>query len=372
MIRKLCRATFLGAVLSFGVSAIAIAQPASACDEDDTLGCANLPVLRVPSTAYPTIQSAVDAVPVGGAIIRVAPGVYTESIQVAAQGVRITGAGAGKTHLLAPESTVPAISFAAGAGGDVEDLLIVGGNHGIEGIGSVIGAVGGNGPSIAIRRVIVTGSGRGIFGTFSNLNLRAVSILRTAWNGMSVSAAQLIATDSIISNAGGVGILVTGVAPGVGVVLDGLTLNNNSNGGIEIQGNPGPVMIRNCTLLLNGRAGIFLDNAGSVTIESTIASFTQSINNGALGDGIDVFGSNPVTVSFANIDFNARSGIAVFASGTTEVDNSNLLYNAFALDAEPSASFTFEDPSNVVCFDQGETACQVLSSSPQPPQPISN
>ncbi|MFJ6757054.1 nitrous oxide reductase family maturation protein NosD [Streptomyces sp. NPDC091273] len=60
--------------------------------------------LVVPSAAYPTVQSAVDAAHPGDRIA-VRPGVYREQV-VIRKDLTLTGAGAGKTTILAPEQLV--------------------------------------------------------------------------------------------------------------------------------------------------------------------------------------------------------------------------------------------------------------------------
>ncbi|MCB5163919.1 right-handed parallel beta-helix repeat-containing protein [Streptomyces bambusae] len=60
--------------------------------------------LKVPSTAYPTVQSAVDAAQPGSRIV-LRPGVYREQVTIR-KDLTLTGAGAGKSTILAPETLV--------------------------------------------------------------------------------------------------------------------------------------------------------------------------------------------------------------------------------------------------------------------------
>ncbi|MFI8503203.1 right-handed parallel beta-helix repeat-containing protein [Streptomyces sp. NPDC085524] len=60
--------------------------------------------LVVPSAAYPTVQSAVDAAQPGGRIA-LRPGVYREQVRVH-KDLTIAGAGAGKSTILAPQALV--------------------------------------------------------------------------------------------------------------------------------------------------------------------------------------------------------------------------------------------------------------------------
>ncbi|GGS40135.1 hypothetical protein Snoj_03440 [Streptomyces nojiriensis] len=91
--------------------------------------------LVVPSAAYPTVQSAVDAAhPRDRIALR--PGVYREQV-VIGKDLTITGAGAGKTTILAPEHLVT----------------------GSDGLNSIVSL--GNAASVTISRLAVSGPGSG-------------------------------------------------------------------------------------------------------------------------------------------------------------------------------------------------------------------
>ncbi|MFJ8208964.1 right-handed parallel beta-helix repeat-containing protein [Streptomyces sp. NPDC096033] len=91
--------------------------------------------LVVPSAAYPTVQSAVDAAHPGDHIA-LRPGVYREQVTIH-KSLTLTGAGAGKTTLLAPEHLV--------AGSD--------------GLNSIVSL--DNAASVTISRLAVSGPGSG-------------------------------------------------------------------------------------------------------------------------------------------------------------------------------------------------------------------
>ncbi|MCJ0874762.1 nitrous oxide reductase family maturation protein NosD [Streptomyces sp. AP-93] len=96
---------------------------------------ANPPDLVVPTAAYPTIQSAVDAAQPGDHIA-VRPGTYREQVTIR-KDLTITGAGAGKTTILAPENLVP----------------------GSDGLNSIVFL--DNAASVTISRLAVSGPGSG-------------------------------------------------------------------------------------------------------------------------------------------------------------------------------------------------------------------
>ena len=363
-------------------------------DKDDKLDCGSLPILRVPSAQYPTIQSAVDAVPVGGATVKIAPGVYTESVEVNGSNVRLVGSGAGRTQLLALSGAAPGISFGAGASGVVEAITIAGGRSGIEGafIGepppppSMCSEPAGlgqppqaGGPSIAIRQAVIARSGRGILGSFSSLALQGVTIANTVWNGMSIlAAASLQARNVVVEKAGGVGILVENLGFGTGFVFDAVAPNDNKCGGIEVDGNATPVTIRSSFFFNNGRAGIFINNSFQVgtapeTIEETYIVGTQPDPfTGALGDGIDAVLST-VSVNNWGIQSSARAGIGNFGS-TVNVANVLFDCNAIDLDGEfakgVSYHYDLSGGGDVCECNGGVGQCQVLSSNLAPPMAV--
>jgi hypothetical protein len=86
-------------------------------------------VLHVPQQ-YATVQSAIDAAPVGATIV-VAPGTYTEQVSIT-KSVSLRGAGASATIIQAPASLVPlpnvVVNPGFGWGQDISGLVVVG-NH---------------------------------------------------------------------------------------------------------------------------------------------------------------------------------------------------------------------------------------------------
>ncbi|MGE7391419.1 right-handed parallel beta-helix repeat-containing protein [Streptomyces sp. NPDC004126] len=91
--------------------------------------------LVVPSAAYPTVQSAVDAAHPGDRIA-LRPGVYREQVTVH-KNLTLTGAGAGRTTILAPEHLVA----------------------GPDGLNSILSL--GNAASVKVSRLTVSGPGSG-------------------------------------------------------------------------------------------------------------------------------------------------------------------------------------------------------------------
>jgi hypothetical protein len=174
----------------------------------------------------------------------------------------------------------------------------------------------------------------------------------------------------VVQNAFGVGILVQAPTPqATPFTFDGVSADGNSRGGLEVDGNGTGVMITNSAFRFNGRAGIFLNGAADVTISNTTASFTQMLNDGSFGDGIDAFNSSPVSTDSVVASFNARAGMGAFSTQIT-VSNGYLVFNPITFDAEGTGGFMI-DAATVCDPIGGDPICQVLSSSLQPPSPIS-
>jgi len=93
-------ATVPGGVSTSGTLVVTRGDNGNATDVGVTLNvvdCGSLDVLEVPSVAYPTIQSAIDAASAGDLIL-VAPGVYQENV-IMDKPVHLQGVGAGSTFI---------------------------------------------------------------------------------------------------------------------------------------------------------------------------------------------------------------------------------------------------------------------------------
>ena len=133
-----------------------------------------------PSAAFPSIQSAIDAVADGGSI-RVLPGQYRERLTVVAKRIRLTGSGSEgprRTELVGPNAdhvddarlAVGLITYLDGGGGVLEGLLLRGGTNGVVGharreVGDldesrVVPAAQAN--ALTVRDVAIRQTGRGV------------------------------------------------------------------------------------------------------------------------------------------------------------------------------------------------------------------
>ena len=169
-------------------------------------------VVKVPSTEFPNIRSAIRAVP-DGSTIKLAPGRYTESLTVSGKSVRLVGSGvAGRrlTEIVGEDPDAPVITFGPRGGGSVERLIIRDGAVGIKGVKGDDGNGRDVPPApILLLRTHILSVGQGIFGNFSDLTVHHVLIRDIDWNGISILGSDTMKVlNSVILNAEAVGILV--------------------------------------------------------------------------------------------------------------------------------------------------------------------
>src|SRR5439155_24723284 len=134
-------------------------------------------------------------------------------------------------------------------GGRIARLTIQGGLHGVEGEQAIspTGAPGILPAPIVLRRIAIAGSTRGVFGAFSDLAIVRATITDTSWNGIATTVAGALTTQTtVVKNAGGVGILVTGANNGAGHIdVLSVKLVDNRNGGLVVEAFGQPVLVRN-------------------------------------------------------------------------------------------------------------------------------
>jgi hypothetical protein len=347
-------------------------------DEGDDASCAASPVARVPSAAYPTIQSALDSVASGSTIL-IASGTYAEALRVDGKTVRLVGhgiTGAKKTTLAGASEGAGVVTFSNGGGGLVRGIALTGGAFGIA--GQAGNSDKGTTPPGAVRvsHVSIASTGRGIFGQFPDLTVRQTTIGSTALNGASVATSKLFATQLTITNAGGVGILVLNYdAAGTQIVFDNVTANRNAHGGLEVQGGAVPVTVRSSSFVGNVHAGISLLGVANATLDDVHADLSATDADGTFGVGIVVQSSPSAAILNSHVALNAAYGIVNFASHVP-MSGTHIIANPIDLDGENvnGAPYSFDvGAGGNVCenINFQVQPCSVLSSSLSPPMPLS-
>lgn len=298
--------------------------------------------VEVPSKEFPTIQSAIEALP-DGSTIRLALGRYTESLTVTGKSLDIIGSGAHgrrRTQIVGDDPDAAVITFGPGGGGSVQNLVLRGGAIGIEG---VRGEDGDDGrytrpAPLLVRRTLIRHVGQGIFGSFSHLTLQGIVVRHIDWNGICITTIDsLEVLNSYISNTEAVGILVFNYEEGEGTINIAYNIFEQcEQGGLAIVGDAKDVVITHCSFWKVNLAGILLLEVGQVLVQDTVVAKTQAVDApdfSNVGDGL--LASSEVSVAFIeidNCDFRRcdRAGI-LFNNCGGVIKNTKSRWNAYGL-----------------------------------------
>jgi len=260
--------------------------------------------LRVPSSAYPTIQSAIDAAPNGMKIV-VAPGTYSETLLVQGKIVHIRGSEDPSQTTIAgdrPRGIVPAnaavglVNYKNGGGGTLYGFRLVGGDAGITGRG-LRGdrAAGREALRLDIRNVEISGSGRGILWDSPAAIVVSNSKISDTWgNGVSLLQGLLKSSYLTIVDAGQVGIYVANAD----ATFDNVVSGFNASAGFYIY--KSHVFITDSSVFDNVVAGVWAVHS-DLTAYGTSSYANKANDVHRFGDGWVMLLSN------ANLDVSAKT-----------------------------------------------------------------
>jgi hypothetical protein len=277
--------------------------------------------VRVPRDV-PTIQQAVNLVADGGRV-RVAAGRYLETVVVAGKSVDLRGAG-DATRIDGASTQQAVLGFGPGGGGIVEHLRITGGAFGIAGArsGDALPA------PLSVEHVRISDTGRGIYGSFSELHVDHAEVASTLANGLSIleSPEGLVVEHTAVHDTGAIGILASapdaaaGLGCAVGPTVSHSTVTDTEGVGLLVAGRTCSVTIEYSHFHVNTEAAIDLRNAGPTEIRDTRVSFARSVPGtdpdtgkevALWGDGLRVF-ATLVHVSGLEADNNQGQGLRLF------------------------------------------------------------
>ena len=370
-------ASIVGIVLITAGPALADAEtPTAACGL--RRDCDKLVTIQVPSAAFRTIQSAIDAAP-DGATILIAPGRYRETLFVQGKRLRIIGSdkhaaprlvGDPVREIVTARDAVGLINYGRGGGGQLQYLRFEGAEA----------AVVGRGTDVEIRDVQVAGGGRGILWDSAwTLTLKGVTIRQTVGNGLSILQGSLLSSNFDVINAKMVGIYIANAH----VVLDNPSVGFNHSAGIFAVNSF--LGITGGSVSDNAVAGIWaVHSVLSVSSTSFYSNHSLAPTN-SFGDGMTLVLS---TADLTDIDSISNDRCGLYNLGSTStVIGATLQSNIFALcgevlppnalgpgDPVQEATFHFEDGGGNYCTNQGGQAvtCQVESPGIQPPEALPN
>jgi hypothetical protein len=337
--------------------------------------------LRVPSRSFPTIQSAVDAAADESTIL-IAHGIFRERITVVGKRLRIVGSGASgknRTVILAdtPREVLPVgrghglVSYAAGGGGSLENVAIVGGDAGILGADREAGA--GN---LTVSNVEISQSGRGILWQGGALSVSRSVVSDSLRHGIVViDAAYFSIVDSLVHGgtgaAGGTqfGIYISG---GACSILQSVQVFNVTKGGIAVLDSC--AVITESFFFINKTAHIWSKNSHTEIYNSTLEDslcVEQPDLTCLFGDGVVFLGGSGI-VQGSLINDSDRAGISAFGA-SVGVGSTTIGCSAFDLNGEEFQGVQphFEDLGGNECgCPLPGGACQAVSSTLTPPDPV--
>ena len=332
--------------------------------------------LRVPSAAYPTVQSAVDAAP-DGATILIAPGDYREHLFISGKQLRIIGSDdeagtalvdARPARVGPVEDAIGLINYGNGAGGVLQNLRIDGGDAGIVRRGEDRDA------RLQIRGVAVSGSGRGVvWNSAGTLTIKDSTVSQTVGNGIVVlNGGNLVGWAVQVVDAGKVGIHI---ANSFAELHDELVGFSDSAGIFTYKSG---VAISGGSVFNNNIAGIWAVDS-SVVVDATSFFANQTFPSpadpdGHFGDGLVFLLGNAWLTNIVSSS-NDRAGVSFFG-GYVKITDSHLQDNAFDLNGEEldahalgpnfpaqDTPFEFESGGGLTCAG----GCVVQSSGLSPP-----
>ena len=372
-----------------------------------------------PDARFPTIQSAIDALPDGGtlrfseAVVRVEEPLFVRAKRIVIEGDGCAEQKSGRrggTHLVGPKAGSlaefdavralinfePAEAGKVGGGGTVRNLKLSGFDAGIR-------ATGNAGP-VVVEKVCITETDRGIaWSAVASLTARKILIRDIVWNGASIAAVTSLAgafvhfSDVTILNVAGACVYYQNVQAVVvgslfnfcGSTATIASLNSNlyvadtniigSNGpGIAISG--GSAFITETFVNQARGFGILLHDVVHGDIENVHIKDTTAFGSGPqaglYGDAVTIVGGSangPVWVTDSFVETAAHSGVANYGAFVS-IGDLRIQCTLFHVEGEPlgTKSFTYSDLGGMKCgCPTAAGACQAVSgASPAPPGPV--
>lgn len=317
-------------------------------------------VIEWPNRGFPTIQSAIDALPDGGtlrfteAVVRVDEPLFVRGKRIVIEGNgcdELSPRAKAVTHLAGPRSERLAefdsvralINFEPGnalrpaSGGTIRNLKLSGFDAGIRATGDASRTAG----AVVVEDVCITNTDRGIaWPAVANLSLKNVLIRDIAWNGASIAPettlagafvhfggvtilnaagacvyyqnVQAVVVGSLFNNCGASGTIVSLNA---NVLVADTNIAGSRGPGIALSG--GSAFINDTFINQATGFGILLHNVvhgdvEDVHIKNTNA-FTTGAQAGLYGDGVTVVGGTAggmVWLTHSFVETAAHSGVA--------------------------------------------------------------
>lgn len=281
--------------------------------------------VHVPGDAR-TIQEAISLVADGGTV-RIAPGTYSESVDIVGKRVNLIGAGRRglqRTVIMGEKPTefVPLsrarglINYGADGRGRLENLMLFGGDVAVFGLANerVLPA------EVSIRNVSMVRNGRGVAGNFSRLGLNDVSIVKSFVHGISLPCFHdLELFNAFVANAGQLGILLISCTGNESVSVDNSIIASNFGGGAAFFGNM-TIGITDSTFPANRIFGILLAEVSNTTLVINTSVFATTKGDtpefSFVGDGLMAVRAGKVFMLDSTFAINERAGVLLVDAPT--------------------------------------------------------
>lgn len=269
---------------------LSIALPASAQLECPNLDFCFPPTpgqnFDVPSAQYPTIESAVIAAP-HGANIRIKAGTYSAHI-IVGKNLNFMGNHTKNrpTVIKGLDLTTPIFSVFGNPTVKFKKLTLS------DAAAAVKTEFFHNGPwaNISLNEVTVANTERGVAGSYDKVEIERSDLIGGAGNGLALSRILKLELKTVVlQNYGGYGILVLG-QPSTEIGIFNSVLNNNTLGGLMIQGRTKGNMLTKINADRNGVAAIILDHTGPTFIDNSVLANSKT-HGGKFGHGLLNFSS---------------------------------------------------------------------------------
>lgn len=318
-------------------------------------------VVVVPSPSFPTIQSAVSQMP-PGTTVRIKGGMYFENITLDRDINLVGNSAPGRPTIIQPLNNQDPI-FRINGGVDVNfrNMKISNSTYGIYHDLQQPGPK----PSVTTRNMTLENLGRGIYGSFINVETNDV-LFDGGFNGISLGQVEnLKLRRTVLRFLTGFGVIVLGSNHSTALISH-VTVHDNLKGGIFISGIDTKVDLNFVIARDNGVAGIILEKTGPVNIFNSDL-FTNRTEAGKFGNGVLNY-SSPVVLDNNNFENNQGFAVAAVGCGTPPTDrfsyalkNNDIIspfVTAIAMYAYPDCA----DSSVGSLDDQGGNRCSATPS----------
>ncbi len=350
-------------------------------------------IIRVPGD-FETIGAAIEGAP-DRATIFIRPGAHVllETLRVDGKRLRIMGSRVARTELISPSLDVGIFHYTNGGGGELKNLHLIGGAYGV-GANPGERRASALPSALKVENLSISGGFRGVYGAFSSLSMKNVSVHHTKWNGVSLTylAQDTTLTDMQIYESLAVGLWIDNSGPGD--VTIGGHFHHNAFAGVQVSGNNGDVHFLFTVADNNGLFGVLLIDVSAQMALSSLSDQRDAPpvhsppgpNDVCEGAGLAVTGGSVVFVSgtlfrdnclgLGTVDSTVTVNNSSFNSTDLQLGESIAVFNSALLPQLFGAPLDQGGGANVCGYLLGspgeiQVPCgEFIEGPPQPPEMV--